>query len=439
MAASRKKTALTHATLMGGASGIEPREETTILVDDGRILAVGRSLAVPFGFNEIDLDGRYVLPGLINLHARLYESGFPSRKQRDPIKEARRLMSNRFGRMVAFNRCAAYARTELLSGVTSLRTPGGLGNIDYHLKEAVDGSSILGPRLLVSNMTISTSAEMAADKAACVAQDEEDCAQLVARMIAGNADTITLMIGGAVRNADERTRAATAAAKEQLLTRDGKIDKMTGAAVTVATAAGLSVAAECDSAEAAAIALKNGIPMIICRDNGEAAGVQDMRAKGAALVRPISPVIATICARRKETGEKNRQELDDYVAALKAAVEAGVAVGLGTDPGMPYVTHYDMWRELEYFRRFVGVSREETLRIATIGNATIAGISEETGSIEEGKSADLIVTNRNPLVDLEALRDLHLVMFRGGVIAQPKPMKNSASEEALDSIMRELW
>ena len=112
---------------------MEPEDEMTVIIEDGVIAEVGRRLAVPYGYEETDLDGKYILPGLINIHARLYESGFPGRNHRNPIKEARKLMRTRFGQTIAYNRCAAYARTQMLSGVTTLRSPGSMGNIDARI------------------------------------------------------------------------------------------------------------------------------------------------------------------------------------------------------------------------------------------------------------------------------------------------------------------
>ena len=94
------------------------------------------------------------------------------------------------------------------------------------------------------------------------------------------------------------------------------------------------------------------------------------------------------------------------IECAKACLAAGIPVGLGTDTGCPYITHYDMWREVRYFHTFCGVSNAFALHTATLGNAKIAGIDGITGSLTPGKSADLIVTAGNPLEDLETLRHI---------------------------------
>ena len=105
------------------------------------------------------------------------------------------------------------------------------------------------------------------------------------------------------------------------------------------------------------------------------------------------------------------------VHAAQAALEAGIPVGLGTDSACPYVTHYDMWREVVYFERIVGAPRKLALHTATLGNARILGLGDETGSIEAGKAADLIVLDENPLENLEALRQVKMVMARGKLVS----------------------
>ena len=94
----------------------------------------------------------------------------------------------------------------------------------------------------------------------------------------------------------------------------------------------------------------------------------------------------------------------------------------------------DTWRELQYFRRFCGVSNGTALYTATLGNARIAGIDNETGSIAPGKSADLIVCRENPLNNLTALRHLSHVIFRGKFYA-PKVKPIRQVEQELDNYL----
>ena len=116
----------------------------------------------------------------------------------------------------------------------------------------------------------------------------------------------------------------------------------------------------------------------------------------------------------------------------KKCLENDIPVGLGTDTACPFVTHYDMWRELRYFQKYLGVSNKFAIHTATEVNAKIAGIDNETGTIEEGKSADCMVVDGNPLENLEALRNPKAVALRGEMINNPKVKKFQYVEDELD-------
>ena len=111
------------------------------------------------------------------------------------------------------------------------------------------------------------------------------------------------------------------------------------------------------------------------------------------------------------------------------------ALPICNDVGCPFVLHYNFWRELCYFHKYLGASSAETLYTATLGNAKIVGIDRETGSIEEGKSADMIVVKNDPLKDLSALRDVSMVVMKGKVIKDPKVKKMKDVDALLDKYM----
>ena len=126
---------------------------------------------------------------------------------------------------------------------------------------------------------------------------------------------------------------------------------------------------------------------------------------------------------------------EGIIHCTKACLEAGVPVGLGTDTGCPYITHYDMWREIYYFHKYCGVSNQFALYSATLGNAKILGLDKETGSIAPGKSADLIACKENPLDHVKALRNLTMVMARGTLVDHSKLKKFENVERELDKFL----
>ena len=123
------------------------------------------------------------------------------------------------------------------------------------------------------------------------------------------------------------------------------------------------------------------------------------------------------------------------VESARTALANGIPVGLGNDVGCPYVTQYDFWRELCYFHKYCGVSNQFALYTATLRNARLAGVGDVTGSIEAGKSADFIVTRKNPLDDLTALRQLELVVCRGRAVHKPAPKPAPKRNKTVDALL----
>lgn len=123
------------------------------------------------------------------------------------------------------------------------------------------------------------------------------------------------------------------------------------------------------------------------------------------------------------------------IESARAALEAGIKVGLGTDSSCPFVTQYDTWREVAYFAKYVGVSNAFALHTATQVNAELLGLGGETGTIECGKAADILVTRENPLDDLAVLREPMHVMCRGNLVRKLKVKRLPEVDTELDAIM----
>ena len=106
---------------------------------------------------------------------------------------------------------------------------------------------------------------------------------------------------------------------------------------------------------------------------------------------------------------------------------------MGNDVGCPFITHYDFYRELVYFDKYVCNDKSYALFTATLNNARIVGLDDKIGSIEIGKNADIIVCGNNPLDDLSALKNLDLVIKDGNIV-KGKFKRNPKCEEVLNSL-----
>ena len=212
------------------------------------------------------------------------------------------------------------------------------------------------------------------------------------------------------------------------------------AACDQAHALGLKVAAHVESPEGVKAALENGVDTIEHGAMPDAEMLELFRTHGASLVTTISPTLSFALFDQSVSHATDMQKyngrivMDGIVGCAKACLEAGIPVGLGTDTACPYVTQYGTWRELTYLRRFCGVSNTQALHIATLASARIAGVEKETGSIEAGKSADMLVCRENPLNNLAALRQLSSVIFRGKCYT-PKMKPIPQVEQELDNYL----
>lgn len=127
--------ALTNCILLDGTQTMQPQKGMAILVREGRIENIVPQAAVPKGYPLRDLDGQYVLPGLINLHVHLAGSGKPKKKQTDPVKAVKLVTANALTRKVGMSMVEGFAKEQLLSGVTTIRTVGGILDFDARLRD----------------------------------------------------------------------------------------------------------------------------------------------------------------------------------------------------------------------------------------------------------------------------------------------------------------
>ena len=422
------KYAYINAYILDGTEEMTPKSGYTVLTNGDiieDIVPKGKDLS---GYKIVDLQGQYLLPGLINLHAHLPSSGKPKKKASDPVKLVKIMTSNALFRRAALALCQSYAKTELLSGVTTLRTMGGVLDIDTKIRDAIDSGKAVGPRIVAANMAVSVPGGHMADSLAYAATSPEQAAAYVRRIAEEKPDVIKLMITGGVLDAKVKGEPGVLKMKPE----------MVRAACDEAHRLGLKVAAHVESPEGVRVALENGVDTIEHGAEPDAEILKLFKEKHASHVATISPALPFALFDRSVSHASEMQQYNGDVVfrgildCAKVCLENKIPVGLGTDTGCPYITHYDMWREVNYFHKYCGVSTAFALHTATLGNARIAELDKITGSIEPGKCADFIVCRKNPLEDLTALRNLSLVVARGRAIENPKVRKMPQVEEQLD-------
>ena len=425
------KFAYRNAHLLDGTRDMLPRDGLAVLTDGETIAGIVPEEAILEGFEPVDLGGKYLMPGLINLHVHLAGNGKPQKKQRDNEKLVRRLMGTGLSRAVAYHVVVDFARLELMSGVTTIRTVGGLGDFDTRLRDEIAAGRRDGPRILAANEGISVPGGHMAGSVAVAAADIPQALRQVDRAGEQGVDLIKLMITGGVMDA-----------KAKGVPGELKMPpEMVKAVCDRAHSLGYPVAAHVESTEGVRVALENGVDSIEHGAKLDERLIRLFRDRGACLCTTLSPALPYALFDRSVTHATEVEQFngnvvfEGIIACAKAALENDIPVVMGNDVGCPWITQYDFWRELCYFRKYVGVSNAFALHTATGRAAEVMGLGSVTGTVEVGKSADLIVTRGNPLADLRALRSVDMVVARGRRYDAPRVKYNARVMAELDKFL----
>lgn len=425
------KFAYCNGILLDGSKDMVAQEGKIVLTCGDKIERIVDAGTDLIGYEKVDLAGQYLMPGMVNLHVHLPATGKPKKKETDAKKLVKLITSNGIFKRVGEKICESSAQTQLMSGVTTIRTMGGVLNFDSKLRDKIDAGKLLGPRILAGNMAVSVPGGHMAGSLAYEARRISDAADFTKEIAKDKPNVIKLMITGGVLDAKKKGEPGEMKMPAEYVK----------AACDAAHALGLPVAAHVESPEGVRVALSCGVDTI---EHGAAPDEEIIRLfkeRGAAHVATISPALPFALFDREishatEMSQYNGQIVfEGIIDCAKKCLENDIPVGLGTDTGCPFITHYDMWREVYYFQKYCGVSNAFALYTATKRNAQIGGIGDVTGSIEAGKCADMIVTKENPLENLQALRHISMVVARGQLIRDPKVKKMPQVETELDKFL----
>lgn len=376
------KYAYINGKILSGDKDMQVKQGLVIVIEGEKITDIVTEVPKSPDMKVVDLEGRYIMPGLINMHVHLAGNGKPQKKQRDNEKLVKTLMGTALSRAVAYKVVSDFARTELLSGVTTIRTVGGLGDFDTRLRDEIAAGKRVGPRILAANEGISVPGGHMAGSVAVAAHSIDEALKQLEHAENEKVDLVKLMITGGVLDAKEKGVPGELKMKPE----------MVKAVCDRAHAAGYKVAAHVESPDGVKVALANGVDSIEHGAKPDDEMIRLFKEKNAFLCTTISPAVPYALFDRSLTNATEVEQyngnivFDGIVECAKAALANDIPVVLGNDVGCPWITQYDFWRELCYFHKYTGVSNAFALYTATKRSAELAGVGDITGSIEKANA-----------------------------------------------------
>lgn len=376
----------------------------TILVREGRVVAVGENLRLPADAEVIDLSRATVLPGLIDLHVHLTSN---------PRAFGYRGLGISIPRQTLYGAMAA--RRMLETGFTTVRNVGADGYSDVALRDAIEAGEIPGPTMIVSGPALGITGGHCDENllpfefhytASGVADGPWAVRAKVREVIKYGADLIKFCATGGVLSRGDSPRAQQYTLEEMQ------------AIVEEAHRLGRKVAAHAHGAEGMKAAVRAGVDSIEHGTLIDAETIALMRERGTALVPTLwalDSILEAGAARGipEESLEKARALATERDRNLKAALAGGVRFGFGTDAGV--FPHEQAVHEFVLLVR-LGMTPLDALRSATLTAAEVLGMENDIGTIEAGKRADIIAVEGNPLEDIRAMEGVKFVMKGGRVV-----------------------
>jgi imidazolonepropionase-like amidohydrolase len=398
--ASRAKLLVTNAKIVDVLNG-EIRSEDALRVSaTGEITELGKSTTLNRSGNEeaLDLDGRYLFPGLISCHSHL-SVVFPF-SLTDPNEDPA---------LTAF-RAAERAHQALDSGITTLRSVHEQNQVDLYLRRAAKAGWFQGPRIFGAGRALSTPEGHGAGSACSYAKDFDGFYKAAIGELDAGADHLKIFITGGLARAGERP--------EDPEMTDDEIRGVVKAAEERNT----YVVAHAGESAAIQQALRLGVRSF------EHGYVMDQATVDAMAAKDVfySP---TLCVTRSESWmrEKGFEEAsiqnclavaDRHLASVKLAIGAGIKMTNGTDypPGDLVDGASAALHEL-FLMHGAGLSTLKSLQSITTTAASLIKQEDKLGQINKGFFGDFIAMRGNPLDDPQNLRELDLVVQGGRTIA----------------------
>jgi imidazolonepropionase-like amidohydrolase len=375
-----------------------------VLVEDGLIVEVGSGMDAD---DIVNCSGTTILPGLIDAHVHVLFSGV----------NLLRMMQTPFS--YPFYEAVHNLKTTLGSGITNVRDAGGA---DLGVAQALRDGLIAGPRIQISISMLSQTGGHGdgwqpcgavlpllgphPGRPATIVDGADEMRRVVRELVRAGADVLKVATSGGVLSPRDDPRHGHF--------RDGEIAVL----VEEATAAGLYVMAHAQATDGIKVAVRNGIRSIEHGIYLDDEAIEMMLAAGTWLVPTLSAPRAVLIL--ADSGvpmpaaviSKARMVLESHDDSVRRAIEAGVKIAMGTDSGVG--PHGNNLVELGLMAG-LGLSPLQVWHATTASASELLGISDEFGTLEPGKRADVVVLEGSA-TDLVGLRERVRAVYQDGLL-----------------------
>jgi imidazolonepropionase-like amidohydrolase len=390
------------------------RNDGVVVVQGGKIVGVGNNAVAPAGARIIDMGDATILPGFIDAHTHLtdefnpdYYRGVYDKLMRTPAEQG--------------FYAARYAKRTLEAGFTTVRNVGATYHVDVALRNAINAGVTPGPRMLTAVYSLGSTGghcdgtPWPRDRvdppglAEGVCNGPESCRQAVREQMKAGADVIKICASGGVLSEADPVDVPQLTPEE--------LRAIIGEAHTWKR----KVAAHAHGDVAARLAIEAGVDSIEHGTFLTEDTLKLMRSKGAWLV-PTRAAVDWVGMNADtyppQIAAKARAANAAHDAMFKNAIRLGVPIAFGTDAGVyPHGTNAKEFALMTA----VGMKPADALLSATRDAARLLGLSEEIGTLEAGKTADIVVVPGDAVANVRATETPLLVMWHGQVVVQKPP------------------
>ncbi len=435
----------TGATLIDGLGG-DPLEDAVLVTRNGKIEAVGKGIDIPEGSEIVDVEGKWIVPGLIDAHVHFSTSG--RIYTRPGFIDLTHLVSQEEETQWIKDNMATTLRGYLCSGVTGTVSMGGPSSEIGVLALAnsmADAPSVFvahGPTVVLPPpMARSVMGLSDGELTLKAAYTEDQARELVEDAVATEADLVKTVYDTLGRNFMEWLQADYVRIHEIIVEESNEH--------------GLNVTTHIHALEPGKRVMEAGISSMqhlpsdalvddefitLALDN-DVIVVPTLALRERALVNSFDKQYKLLPIEEKcgnpeiieswfEVGLDDMPDLQGAGDKMgtegtrialensKTLYEAGVAVGAGTDAGLMGMIHgASMHLELQSMSE-IGMTPGDLIVSATLTAARVAGIEKEYGSLEAGKYADFLILSANPLDNIANLQEIDVVVKHGHPFTQ---------------------